>query len=295
MAICGIYVRFLGCKWWNDFRINYRILSYLSHPFTSPPQGVDAALQKEAENFSGRNKWGGWSKWIRDVSFFLTEKKKHVFFFCRKIPKMTHPPLEEEGRCRAAPNWGGEWLLFFDWRFLKVWEIDSTEDAFWDLESQVLAGCGDLFGRIHQLVLQVGWGVVYVGPPSSCWQTGFKSFFLVSKHIILASRPWLHGLSCLDDVRNDTCDTWRFGVALCKVSDATTSRDAPRCSFNREARTARIQDSNQIANRKLLSLLVRNRGCPVLKKVFERRWDFEMLQTPNKDPCSVWLGNFVAG
>ena len=126
-----------------------------------------------------------------------------------------------------------------------------------------------------------------------CWTpiflstTGFNSFFLVSKHIILASRPYLHDLSCLDDVRNDTCDTWRFGVALCKVSDATTSRDVPRCSFNREARTARIQDSNQISNRKLLSLLVRNRGCPVLRKVSERRCGFEMLQTPKTDPCST--------
>ena len=85
----------------NDGTISHQLEDFVLPftPFHESSPGVDAALQKEAENFSGRNKWGGWSKWIRDVSFFLAEKN-NMCFFPPENPENDSPPFEEEGRCR---------------------------------------------------------------------------------------------------------------------------------------------------------------------------------------------------
>lgn len=82
----------------NDGTISHQLDDFALPftPFHESSPGVDAALQKEAENFSGHNKWGGWSKWIRDVSFFLTEKNNMCFF----PPENDSPPFEKAGRCR---------------------------------------------------------------------------------------------------------------------------------------------------------------------------------------------------
>lgn len=136
----------------NDGTISHQLDDFALPftPFHESSPGVDAALQKEAENFSGHNKWGGWSKWIRDVSFFLT-----CVFFPRK---MTHPPSKKQGDVgRAAPRRGGESDCFFStegsWKFEKLTPLrmpfgilsrrcgPELGDFFWSHSSSWVRSC----------------------------------------------------------------------------------------------------------------------------------------------------------